>query len=110
VGVDVPNFESVTVIDPVDLDDLWQKAGRVQVGRDKQRVKSPRVIIYIPDHKMTTLKDLVADSQGLADVMNNLNRRQKKSRPTRCRQAKQVENTEIVDIGLARVVTAKCPV
>lgn len=34
--VDVPNVETVTV-DPVDLDDLWQKSGHV--GRDK--LKSP---------------------------------------------------------------------
>ena len=109
MGVDVPNFETVTVIDPIDLDDLWQKSGRV--GRDKQRVKSPRVIIYIPNHKMATLKDLVAESdrQGLGDVVNH-NRRQKKSHPTRWRQTKQAGDTEIVDESLARVVTAKCPV
>ena len=29
VGVDIPNFEMVIIIDPVDLDDLWQKGGRV---------------------------------------------------------------------------------
>ena len=29
VGVDIPNFEMVVIIDPVDLDDLWQKGGRV---------------------------------------------------------------------------------
>jgi superfamily II DNA/RNA helicase len=109
VGVNIPNFETVTVIDPVDLDDLWQKSGRV--GRDKQRMKSPRVIVYIPNHKMTVLKDLVADSEGFADVTNNAtgSGRRKKSRPSR-RQTKQAENTELVDEGLARVVTAKCPV
>ena len=87
VGVDVPIFETVTVIDPVDLDDLWQKSGRV--GRDKQRVKLPRIIVYIPNHKMTALKDLVAGSQGHADVTNS--RQQKKSRPTCRRQPKTLK-------------------
>ena len=44
VGIDVPNFETVVIIDPKDLDDLWQKGGRV--GRDRTQVKSPRVIVY----------------------------------------------------------------
>lgn len=101
VGVDIPNFETVVVVDPVDLDDLWQKGGRV--GRDKKKVKSPKVIVYIPNHKMTTLEDIAdvqPEPEGLTDVANN--GQQKKLRR---RQTKQAE----VDEGLARVVTAKCP-
>ena len=94
VGVDIPNFETVVVVDPVDLDELWQKAGRV--GRDKKKVKSPKVIIYIPNHKMTALEEIVSD-------LANNHGWQRKLRP------RQIKQAEIVDEGLARVVTAKCP-
>ena len=96
VGVDIPNFETVVVVDPVDLDDLWQKGG--WVGRDKKKVKSPKVIVYIPNHKMMALEDIVSDLRN-----NNGRARQKKSRP------RQIKQTEPVDEGLARVVTAECP-
>lgn len=44
VGVDVPDFQMVVIIDPKDINDLWQKAGRV--GRDCTKVKNPMVVIY----------------------------------------------------------------
>ncbi|KAF5328077.1 hypothetical protein D9619_013641 [Psilocybe cf. subviscida] len=50
VGVDIPDFQTVLVIDPKDLNDLWQKAGRV--GRDPRLVTNPRVIVYIPKETM----------------------------------------------------------
>lgn len=56
VGVNIPNFETVVIIDPVNIDDLWKKGG--QVGHDKKKVKSPKVIVYILSHKMTALKNL----------------------------------------------------
>ena len=98
VGVNIPNFETVVIIDPVDIDNLWKKGG--QVGHDKKKVKSPKVIVYILSHKMTALKDLVSNTQGLTDVANN--GWQKKS----CQQ--KIKQAELADEGLARVVTAKC--
>jgi superfamily II DNA helicase RecQ len=102
VGVDIPNFETVDILDPLDLDDLWQKGGRV--GRDRNQVKSPKVIVYIPTYKMAALEELVSDTPEGGNVGDN--GRRKKSRGRQTKRSMQGDQDE----GLARVVTAKCPV
>jgi len=44
VGMDVSDFQTVIILDPKDLDDLWQKAGHV--GHDCTKVHDTRVIVY----------------------------------------------------------------
>ena len=67
VGVDVLDFQTVIVLDPKDLDDLWQKGGHV--GHDCTMVCNPQVIIYIPSQVMKAaqaFQDLkVAANRGL---------------------------------------------
>ena len=101
VGIDVPNFETVVIIDPKDLDDLWQKGGRV--GRDRTQVKSPRVIVYIPVNKMNASQEF-AHSQSLQPFATRSKKKRKLPLTT--------DNNPGVsdfDPGLARVVTSSCP-
>ncbi|KAF9522128.1 P-loop containing nucleoside triphosphate hydrolase protein [Crepidotus variabilis] len=51
VGVDVSDFQLVVILDPKDLDDLWQKAGRV--GRDQAKIKNAHTVIYFPSAKLS---------------------------------------------------------
>ena len=55
VGVDISDFQTVVITDPKDLDDLWQKAGRV--GRDRTKIKNPRVIVYILSAIMKAMRE-----------------------------------------------------
>ncbi|KJA13172.1 hypothetical protein HYPSUDRAFT_107574, partial [Hypholoma sublateritium FD-334 SS-4] len=71
VGVDISDFQRVLIIDPTDLDDLWQKGGRV--GRNRLKVKDAQVFVYIPSAKMKLAQDLAAerrmsDDSGTMDV------------------------------------------
>jgi hypothetical protein len=105
VGVDIPNFETVVIIDPKDLDDLWQKAGRV--GRDRTRVKSPRVIVYIPVNKMAAAQEFVR-----AQSLPQLTATTSKKGISKRRKPPGIDNNSAVsdiDPGLSRVVTSSCP-
>jgi superfamily II DNA/RNA helicase len=46
VGIDISDIQTVVILDPKTLDDLWQKAG--QAGHDQCKLKDPQVFIYIP--------------------------------------------------------------
>ena len=105
VGINVPNFESVVIIDPKDLDDLWQKGGRV--GRDRTQVKSPRVIVYIPVNKMTAAQEFVR-AQSLPSLQSAAARSKKGKKKFPPDDSNSGSGISDIDPGLARVVTSSC--
>ncbi|TRM61284.1 P-loop containing nucleoside triphosphate hydrolase protein [Schizophyllum amplum] len=69
VGVDIEDITTVVVLDPDDIDDAWQKAGRA--GRNLARVAHPRVIIYVsskiyanPEEAMATSAKVKAEKKS----------------------------------------------
>ena len=108
VGIDVPNFETVVIIDPKDLDDLWQKGGKV--GRDRTQVKSPRVIVYIPVNKMTAAQDfvraqLLPQPAAASSKKGTLCSKKRKLPSFNNNSGPGISN---IDPGLARVMTLSC--
>jgi hypothetical protein len=92
VGVDISDFQTVIIIDPQDLDDLWQKAGRG--GRDSSKIPHARVIVYILAGKMKTL---IAQSSHASE-----------SGDPKQKKRKRREEDEVIDSGLREVVLADC--
>ncbi|KAF8173484.1 hypothetical protein BJ912DRAFT_1065185 [Pholiota molesta] len=92
VGVDISDFQTVIIIDPQDLDDLWQKAGRG--GRDSSKIPHARVIMYILAGKMKTL---IAQSSHASE-----------SGDPKQKKRKRREEDEVIDSGLREVVLADC--
>ncbi|RDB16714.1 ATP-dependent DNA helicase Q1 [Hypsizygus marmoreus] len=90
VGVDIADFQTVVIIDPRDLDDLWQKGGRV--GRDRTKVKDAQMITYLTSARMKAARAMLQD-KGLAD-----------KGPSSTGSGAEMER------GLAEVVLAKCHV
>ena len=97
----------MVIIDPKDLDDLWQKAGRV--GRDRTQVKSPHVIVYIPVNKMSAALEF-ACPQSLPHLAS-MTSKKGTSRPKKRTSPSGNNDNSVPDIdpGLARVITLKCP-
>lgn len=98
VGIDVPNFETVVVIDPKDLDNLWQKGGRV--GRDRTQVKSPRVIVYIPVNKMNAAEEFVC-AQSLPQPAAASLKKSTHAPGSKKRKSPPIDNNSDIDPGLA---------
>ena len=103
VGVDVSDFETVVVIDPKDLDDLWQKAGRV--GRDKRKVKNACVIVYIPSRIM---KQIMEDdiSHTPVDAQRQPSKRKRSKKIDK--DGKLDPSKPTVDPALRNVIRAEC--
>ena len=106
VGVDVSDFQTVVVIDPKDLDDLWQKGGRV--GRDKQKVKNACVIVYIPSRIM---KEIMEDDISHTSPVDAQRRPSKRKRSKKIdKDGKLDPSKPTVDPALRNVICAQCHV
>ncbi|KAJ3506751.1 hypothetical protein NLJ89_g6696 [Agrocybe chaxingu] len=101
VGVDVPDFQMVVIIEPKTLDDLWQKAGRV--GRDRSKVSGARVIVYFPKEFMKTVLS-TQDGNSSTQVDTGEKRKRKRSK----KAAGSDETTPKIDDGLREIILAKC--
>ncbi|KAL1687064.1 P-loop containing nucleoside triphosphate hydrolase protein [Schizophyllum commune] len=62
VGIDMADIDTVVVLDPVDIDDAWQKGGRA--GRDLRLVPHPRLIIYVPAKVFSAPEAAMAAAQA----------------------------------------------
>lgn len=109
VGVDISDFKRVLIIDPTDLDDLWQKGGRV--GRDRMKVKDAQVHVYIPSAKIKIAREIAAERTPFdtanPPVLSTTSKRPKK-KPRRLQL--QSEEEETMDIGLVDMITSTCAV
>ncbi|KAF8958801.1 P-loop containing nucleoside triphosphate hydrolase protein, partial [Flammula alnicola] len=97
VGVDVSDFRTVIIIDPKDLDDLWQKARRA--GRDVSKVPKARVIVYILAKTMKAFSTSITSS----DINGGNTARTKKRK-----QSQASQEDEVIDSSLRDVVLADC--
>ena len=97
----------VVIIDPKDLDNLWQKAGRV--GRDRTQVKSPKVIVYIPVNKMTAALEFMC-TQSLPHLASTTLKTGASCSKKRKHTFGNNNNSGVsdIDLGLAYVITSKC--
>ncbi|KAL1729055.1 P-loop containing nucleoside triphosphate hydrolase protein [Schizophyllum commune] len=62
VGMDLSGIDLVVVIDPADIDDGLQKAGRA--GRDPVLVPRPRVVLYLPNKTFYDPKSLLLEASA----------------------------------------------
>lgn len=108
VGVDISDFQTVVIIEPKDLDDLCQKAGRV--GRDKTKIKDPKVVVFIPTQTMRDAKAFVETLKSNATMIEATNN----TGGTRKRKRKgtQVDEEGVKDGcgGLYETIMAPCHV
>ena len=97
VGVDISDFKTVVIIDPKDLDDLWQKGGRA--GRNTSKIQRAQVITYIPSNAMKIFySSATASNPSATEVTARSTKRQRGS------QADEV----IYDSALRDVALATC--
>ncbi|TRM57977.1 P-loop containing nucleoside triphosphate hydrolase protein, partial [Schizophyllum amplum] len=89
VGIDIEDIDTVIILDPHDIDDAWQKAGRA--GRNSVRVARPRVIIYVAAKTFN-------NPAGVLDAASSA----MKQAPTSKAQIK------LPDTSIARLVMAAC--
>ena len=107
VGVDVSDFQTVIILDPKDLDDLWQKAGHV--GRDRTKVHNPRVIVYIPSQIMKEAQAFKASKVAGTDLREK-NPSTEISTGKRGKDKNKDKGDENKDYGLYKVIMASCHV
>ncbi|KAF8166677.1 P-loop containing nucleoside triphosphate hydrolase protein [Pholiota molesta] len=65
VGVDIADFQTVVIIDPKNMDDMWQKAGRV--GRDRSKISNPQVVVYFP-REVVKAAEYFAEAGNAEDI------------------------------------------
>ncbi|KAF8185693.1 P-loop containing nucleoside triphosphate hydrolase protein [Pholiota molesta] len=96
VGVDISDFRTVVIIDPKDLDDLWQKAGRAGRG-DASKVPRARVIVYI----------LASTMKAFSAAITSPHANDGNTAETKKRKRAHGED-EVIDSSLRAVVLAAC--
>ncbi|KAF8193656.1 P-loop containing nucleoside triphosphate hydrolase protein [Pholiota molesta] len=102
VGVDVPDFRTVIIIDPKNVDDMWQKAGRA--GRDRSKVPNTQVIVYFPREVVNAANHFAQRS----DRPTSLEPETSKKKRKRAAPSGNAEDIEEDRISLYRFITAPC--
>ena len=101
------DFQTVIILDPKNLDDLWQKAGHV--GHDHTKVHNPRVIVYIPSQIMKEAQALKALKVAGTDLREK-NPSTEISTGKHRKDKNKDKGDENKDYGLYEVIMASCHV
>ncbi|TFK73716.1 hypothetical protein BDN72DRAFT_893679 [Pluteus cervinus] len=94
-GIDVQNFRYAVIIDPQSIDLMKQEEGRV--NRKKTPLFRAQVLLYMFKNTLKLARDMVDNTQ-------------KEKVQTQKSKKSQRKAGAGLDIGLARVLIAKCPV
>ena len=120
IGLDVKNFITVVIIEPSDVDDLLQKAGRV--WRDLLAPpQEPKVVVYMTSGSVKKAAETVekanlelansgpAGKQGRRSKKASETKRPPKKQQTQAMEGAQAEDATL-DFNLALLWMAKCKV